>query len=165
MIQRITLILLIFKLLMSLNRMKLAADAMKQAKDPYLEAAMIPDYIENESMAKEAVKTVFGVFVSSLSKEDIYYFTAHLPAYLSFLYLRDQQEDISSVSPDDCIILLKDKIGLSEKQAENLMFKIVNVIEPAPKDKNHNITEHLSDDWKILIQMLQSSLITLNIPR
>lgn len=123
---------------------------MEKTRDLYLEAASLPDYVETENMAKEAVKTVLGVLVSKLSEEDARTFVDELPEYLTYKSLRGHQEKLTPATPEDCISILQDKLKIEEEQAQELMLKIISVTETENKDKPGDIAKRLTGEWRNL---------------
>lgn len=121
---------------------------MEKTRDLYLEAAMLPDYIKNETMAKEVIKTVLGVLVSKLSEEDAQNFVDDLPEYLTMKNLRGHQEKITPATPEDCVSILQEKLKISEEQAQELMLKIISVTKKENKDKPGDISKRLTGEWR-----------------
>lgn len=125
---------------------------MNKTRDLYFEAAQLPDYVETENMAKEAVKTVLGIIASKMSDEDARAFVKDLPEYLNYKNLRGHQEKLTAATPEDCISILQDKLKITEEQAEELMLKIISVVETENKDKPGDITKRLTAEWRNMFQ-------------
>ena len=125
---------------------------MEKTRDLYTEAAHLPDYVESENSAKEAVKTVLGIIASKMSEEDARTFVKDLPEYLNYKNLRGHQEKLTATTPDDCISILQDKLKISEEQAEELMLKIISVVATENKDKPGDITKRLTPEWRNIFQ-------------
>ncbi|HLR26728.1 MAG TPA: hypothetical protein VK112_12750 [Fodinibius sp.] len=138
---------------------------MEQSIVLYPESAILPDYIEDEEIGKEAITVIMGILVSHLPEKEAYYFMVYLPEYLSYQKLRELPHHISTLSPDDCINLFMDRMSITEVQAEELIFQIIRAIGTQHKDKQYNITEYLPAEWKNLFQMLTSKLIILRTTR
>lgn len=98
---------------------------MPQQRDLDLEAALIPDYVTNETVAKEAIKAVLGVLASKLSEENVREFVELLPEYLAYENLRRDRENPTPATPKDCRKLLKKKLEITDEQAQELMLKII----------------------------------------
>ena len=125
---------------------------MEKTRDLYLEAAQLPDYVKTENMAKESVKTVLGILASIMSDEDARTFVDDLPEYLNYKNLRGHQENLTAATPEDCKAILKDKLKISEEQAEELMLKIMSVVATENKDKPGDISKRLTGEWRNIFQ-------------
>ena len=125
---------------------------MEKTRDLYLEAAMLPDYIETENMAEEAVKTVLGILASKMSDEDARSFIEDLPEYMNYKNLRGHQEKLTAATPKDCTGILQNKLNITREQAEELMLKIISVVETENKDKPGDITKRLTPEWRNIFQ-------------
>lgn len=125
---------------------------MEKARDLYLEAATLPDYIETENMAKEAVKTVLGILASKMSEEDARSFIDDLPEYMNYKNLRGHQEKLTAATPEDCTGILQNKLKIKEEQAQELMLKILSVVDTENKDKPGDITKRLTPEWRNIFQ-------------
>jgi len=125
---------------------------MDKTRDLYLDATMLPGYVETENMAKEAVKTVLGILASKMSDQDARSFITDLPEYMNYKNLRGHQEKLTATTPEDCAGILQDKMKITDEQAEELMLKIISVAETENKDKPGDITKRLTPEWRNMFQ-------------
>jgi|GEM_PF-3727304 len=133
---------------------------MKQPNDLYVETVLRTDYIKDNEIAKKVVNTLFSTLVSSLSEEGIYYFSNQFP-HLGYHNMMDCKQNNAPTSPDDCINLIRNHSGISDKQAEEIMIKLISVIEAESKGKSYDMAKYLTTEWHNLIKMLNNDLITL----
>lgn len=119
-----------------------------QINDYYIPVIHTFDFINTEDEARNGIKTVLGVIVSSLSDETARDFTAQLPDWLDYETLRGAHQVPEANTPSECVDLLKEAQDLDDNQAEALMRKVVALtVQESPGDLGALIVE-LPDEWE-----------------
>lgn len=55
-------------------------------------------------------------------------------------------------TPEDCMELVKNKMQISDEQAQELMLKIIGVVDTENKGKPGNIANRLTTEWRNVFQ-------------